>query len=269
MASQRPGSSAEKTKEQRAPLAPAVARAIHLMNLLAEVGRPLSLSELAAHLGIVKSSAFALCTTLTAGGLLIRQPSGGYLLGVHVLHLAHAYLRQSNLPQLFLSSLDDYKVITQHTVNMSVLDGRDVVYMMSRSGPMPLGLEFRLGTRLPAFQAASGRAILSTLPPAALDEKFEDFPKSKLTPKTETSPAKVRRMLDKARIDGYSFDDEEVREGMIAYGAPVLGPDSNEAVAGVAVAMKAVFVNARERKQAISEICAFARSLSRQLGASV
>jgi DNA-binding IclR family transcriptional regulator len=260
----------EKGKKSgtRQILAPAVSRAIQLLNLLAEVGKPLSLSELAAGLGIVKSSAFALCSELTAGGLLSRT-GDGYQLGAHVMAFAHAYLKQTSLPQLFLSRLAAHQTLPQFTLNLSVLDGLDVVYMLSRTGSLPLGIEIRMGTRLPAFYAATGRAILSTLTAEHLEEKLAHFPRLRLTSKTETSLPKIRKLLSQAAKDGYSVDDEEVREGMLAYGAPVFGPQSTEAVAGVAVALQRDSATAKVRKEAIAEILLLAETLSRQLGAAV
>lgn len=252
----------------RSSLAPAVSRAIHLLNLVSEVGHPLSLSELASRLGIVKSSAFALCSELTAGGLLSRQ-SDGYQLGAHVMAFAHAYLKQTSLPQLFLSLLASRQTLPQYTVNLSVLDGIDVVYMISRPGSHPLGIEIRMGTRLPAFHAATGRAILSTFSAEHLDQKLAHFPQPKLTAKTETSLPKLRKLLSQAAKDGYSIDDEEVREGMLAFGAPVLGPHGSEAVAGVAVALQRDSATAKVRKEAVAEIRLLARTLSHQLGAEV
>lgn len=249
-------------------LAPAVARAIQLLNLLAEVGKPLSLSELATGLGIVKSSAFALCSELTAGGLLSRTGEG-YQLGAHLMAYAHAYLKQTSLPQLFLSRVSARPTLPRWTINLSVLDGIDVVYMLSRAGSWPLGLEFRMGTRLPAFYAASGRAILSTLTEEHLEEKLAHFPRLRLTSKTETSPLKIRMLLAQAAMNGYSIDDEEVREGMLAFGAPIFGPHSTEAVAGVAVALQRESATPKVRKEAIAEIRLLAETLSRQLGAAV
>ena len=57
-----------------------------------------------------------------AGGLLSRQVDG-YQLGAHVMTFAHAYLKQSSLPQLFLSHLSTRQTLPQFTLNLSVLDG--------------------------------------------------------------------------------------------------------------------------------------------------
>jgi DNA-binding IclR family transcriptional regulator len=267
MASHEPDPSLENAA-RRTTLAPAVLRAIQLLNLIAETGHPLPLSELSTRLGIVKSSAFGLCSELMAGGLLSRQ-ADGYQLGAHVMAYAHAYLKQTSLPQLFLSHLATRQTLPQFTLNLSVLDGLDVVYMISRPGSHPLGIEIRMGTRLPAFHAATGRAILSTLSPEHLDEKFARFPRIKLTAKTEMSVQKIRKKLAQTAQDGYSIDDEEVREGMLAYGAPVFGPHGSEAVAGVAVALQRDSATSRVRKEAVAEIRLLARTLSHQLGAAV
>jgi len=266
MASRAPAASSD-TAPRKTPLVPAVSRAIQLLNLLAETGQPLSLSELATRLGIVKSSAFGLCTELVAGGLLSRQPTG-YQLGAHVMAFAHAYLKQTSLPQLFLSNLAARQTLPEFTVNLSVLDGVDVVYMISRPGSDPLGIELRMGTRLPAVLAASGRAILSTLPKDLLEEKLASFPRVKLTTKSEMSVPKLRKLIAQAAKDGYSIDVEEVRDGMLAFGAPVFGPHGKEAVAGVAVAMNCDTATPKIQKNAISEIRGLAQALSHQLGAA-
>lgn len=258
----------ERRGEVEVPsLAPAVTRAARLLDLLADSGQPLTLSDLALRLRIAKSSAFALCSALCESGLLARLPSGGYELGVHVMDLANAYLRQTNLVQAFHAILGERNVLPRHTINLSVLDGVEVVYLTSRAGTSPLGLEFRMGARLPAFQAATGRALLGTLSPERLDDKMARFRGLRLTPRTETNPRRLRRALEREQQQGYTVDEEELREGLVCFGAPVFGPHGAEAVAGVAVAMPKSAATAEVRRQAIAEIRELARLLSQRLGA--
>ncbi|WP_369632960.1 helix-turn-helix domain-containing protein [Variovorax sp. V512] len=71
-------SSNESTVPQAAaaPLVPAVARALTLLNLLAQRREPMSLTQLTSELALPKSSVHGLCNTLLAFGYLRRQPGG-------------------------------------------------------------------------------------------------------------------------------------------------------------------------------------------------
>jgi DNA-binding IclR family transcriptional regulator len=250
-------------KESR-DLAPAVTRAVLVLDALAKSPRPLALGELAASLGLPKSSVFGICSSLLASGVIERREDGSYALGLRIVDFANARLDQNNLAQEFVQFWTRHPEFSKEAAIMSELVGTEVVYLACKNSSRPLGVTFRVGMRLPAAVTATGKALLSTLDEQELDRLYAG--KRQIEPLTSRSVrtlAALKRQLKEVRRNGYSIDDGETREGMCSFGAPVRArATSSAAIAGVAVSFFRADLNERRVKQAITAIKELAQLLS-------
>ena len=246
---------------------PAVARAVRLLDALAAAREPMSLSTLTRTLALPKSTVHNLCLTLVQTGLLTRFENGTYHLGLHVMDLAHAFVARTDLTVEFVRVWESLALLPEETIILSVLDGADVVYVACRNGSRPLGVNFRIGMRLPANCTASGKALLSSLSPQRVAELMRTAGFRPLTRKSVASLGVLQRQLATSRARGFAVDDEETRDGMLCFGAPVFDSRSGEAVAGVAVSMLKAAQGRRERTIAAQAVKRTAEALSRRLGA--
>ena len=231
---------------------PAVGRAVRILDLVARSARPMSPADLARETGLPKSSLHGLCDTL--------------------IQLANAFLAHTNILQEFYVAWQESGLFTQETITLSVLDGRDVVYIACQNGSRPLDVTFRNGMRLPAPYTATGKAMLSTLPDDEVRMLLLDAPWP--TPLTRRSVESLDALLPElthCRREGYSLDDAQVREGMHCFGAAVFDATSQQrAVAGVAVSFLEVDLDSPARVSEIGQdIRALADQLSARLGAPV
>jgi DNA-binding IclR family transcriptional regulator len=204
------------------PLVPAVARALTLLERIAQARTPLTLARLAAELGYPKSSVHGLCNTLLNFGYLRRQPDGAFLIGARVMGLAEAFVAGTQVTDEF-NALWNTAAGGAHdeTIILSVLNGAEVVYVAARPGRRPLGLAFNVGMRLPAHLAATGKAMLAHQTPERIAQLFPSDPLPRMSGKGPLTRAALRRELRLTRERGYSVDDEGVREGVYCMGAPV------------------------------------------------
>jgi len=244
---------------------PSVVRAVRILEAVGSAPRPPTLGELARALGIPKSTTHDLCTTLVQERLLTRSPDGRFRLGVRVLELYRAYDAASDLSAAFTEVCDELLPRHEETLVLSVLDGREVVYVACRNGSQPIAVNYRIGLRLPAHCTATGKAILSTLPEERVRELFGEGDLPRPTRYSLGSVDELVRELEATRRRGYSVDDEETVEGMCCVGAPVRGRgDLRAAVAFSTV--KARLTPAR-REELARQVMALAQRLSQRLGA--
>lgn len=260
----------DRTKSLQAgkPAAPAVERAARLLDMVANSEKPLSISVISRELGLPKSSIHGLCNTLVDLGLLGRQ-SNGFVMGGHVMLWANAFVNKSDMVAEFFRLWQDRAGLTNETATLTILDGADVVYIASQHGSDPLGITFRIGMRLPAAFTATGKAILSTMPRAAVEQLYPAGLPAPLTPHTVQDMTILLGELEEIRERGYSVDDQQVREGMFCFGAPVYDFSGNRAVGGIAFS-----IHAKKLDEALSaEIGAtairYARLLSQRLGSNL
>jgi DNA-binding IclR family transcriptional regulator len=246
---------------------PAVARAIRVLDAVAAAEKPLSLSRLQEALSLPKSTLHGLCATLVQGGLLRRSPDGTYQLGLRVMDLAHAFVARTELAVDFAEAWEALAVLPDETFILSVLDGADVVYVACRNGRKPLGLNFRIGMRLPAACTASGKSMLSTIAKDDVSALLRAAGFRRLTRASVRSLAMLHRQLDEVRRRGFAMDDEETRNGMLCFGAPVFDAHGAAAIAGVAVSLLKAEASSTRRVAAADAVVRFAAMLSKRLGA--
>jgi DNA-binding IclR family transcriptional regulator len=142
--------------------APAVTRGIRLLELLADAGRPLTLTEIAGGLGLAKSSTANLCLALEAARM-IERGAQGYRLGLRTAELGGAFAAQFNQVREFYGVCDASPVLAAELVQVAILDGADALYIARHEGSRAVRIGTPLGSRLPAALSATGRAMLSTL----------------------------------------------------------------------------------------------------------
>ena len=208
------------TTPERDP-APAVTRALRILTALADAdGMPMTLSELARTLGIAKSSAANLCTALEEGGMIERD-ARGFRLGRRTAELGGAFALQFNQVREFFAVCTASKVLHREVVQIGMIDGADVLYLARHEGRAPHRLGTPLGSRLPAAQSATGRAILMTLDDETVGELVTPASFDALTERSVTSLPELLAQLAVARVRGYAVDEGGSFSGITGVAVPL------------------------------------------------
>lgn len=246
-------------------LVPAVVRAVAVMDLLARQREPVSMAHVAQALDLPKSSVHGLCNTLLSFGYLRRTDNGALQIGPGVMSLAEAFVASTSVAGEF-EALWRGAPAPEETLILSVLNGTEVVYVGVRNGSRPLGLNFTIGMRLPAHLAATGKAMLAHLPALKLHALFPPGPLPRLTARGAASQAELLDELAQCRAQGFSIDDEGIREGVVALGAPIFDA-SGQPVAGLGVCLNKAVLSAEQMARQRDVVLQAARTLSHRLGA--
>jgi IclR family transcriptional regulator, blcABC operon repressor len=227
----------DRSARAQPALVPAVTRALALLDRLAEERQPMPLARLAAGLELPKSSVHGLCATLLALGYLRRHADGSFSIGPRVMGLADAFIAGTGVTQEFAALWTEAGEVPDETVVLTILNGADVVYVAMRSGARPLGLSFNIGMRLPAYLAASGKAMLAYLSEAALRTLLRSQELAPMAQREGPTFESLSQELAEVRRNGYSVDDEGVREGVYCIGAPVFD-GRGDVVAGIGMCLQ-------------------------------
>ncbi|SMQ68439.1 IclR family transcriptional regulator [Agreia sp. VKM Ac-1783] len=213
------------TEADKAALAPAVVKAVKILDLLSETpGRARALSDIARELGIAKSSTSNLCASLEEGGL-VRRTEGGFLLGRRAVELGSAYLAGFDQIREFYRICEESEVLRSQLVQIAMLDGARVLYLAVYEGRERFPLSASVGDRYPASATAVGTALLAELDPQRIEALFRE--PSHLVTLTNRSTADLESLqakLEETRTRGYAIDDGEVHLSVL--GLAVLIPSS-------------------------------------------
>lgn len=209
----------------------------------------LGVTELAGRLGIGKSTVHRLLATLLSEDLVEQDPATGrYRLGLAVHDLGSAVSAGSSLHAAVLLPMGDLRDRTGETVQVGVLDGRDVVYVERLDSANTLRLFVDVGRRSEANATGTGKCLLAFLPPDHLDRLLEGWELRRRTPHTITNHADLRRDLLKIRRLGYAMTQNESEMGVLSVAAPIRD------TAGRVIAAISVAGPAQRMEQALPSI---------------
>lgn len=213
----------DKLSEERSPLVPAVARAVAIMDVVANSGH-IGTNEIARRLNFPKSSTANICLELEEAGLLVRRESG-YALGRKLLELGGHYLQSVDALREYYDLCASLPILSRESSRIAILDGTDVLYLGKYEGRQQIRLTANIGDRFPAACTATGKALLAQLPIAEVKERYKRKPAAfvLLTTKSLRNVTELLSDLDSVRIRGYSIDDEEATEGVTCFGYAVQG----------------------------------------------
>jgi IclR family pca regulon transcriptional regulator len=182
----------------------------------------LTLLAVARGLGWSMVNTFRYLATLSELGYLeLDEETRRYRPTVKVLRLGAAYLSALSLPELSLPILDRLSARFDQSINLAVRDGVEVVYVARVGSKRILSTNLGVGSRLPAYCTSMGKVLLAWLDEPRLRELLVDTEFKRLTPKTVTSAAALRRALSAVRKQGWAINDQELDLGLRSCSAPV------------------------------------------------
>ena len=243
-----------------------VRNAARLLKEFGKGDREIGVTELSRRLGIGKSTAHRLLNTLAEERLLEQDPStGAYRLGLAMYELGATVSLHTDLHEACTPVLDQLRNTTKETVQVAVLDGREVVYVERRESPQTLRLFGRVGHRASAHCTGSGKLLLSTLPPEQLELLLDGWKLPRLTPYTVGDIATLRTQLDLIRSRGWAENVNEAEVGVASVSAPIRNA-RGDVIAAVSIAGPVQRLNGDSLRRFARPCVEAGLAISRRLG---
>lgn len=184
----------------------------------------LGVTEVAVALGMGKSKAHLLLSSMAEIGILQRIPGGRYRIGWRALQLDRIAAETTPFRLPGRSAAVALARRTGETIHLAALDGGKVVYVDRMQGDRATTLPLSaIGKRLPAHCSGVGKAMLAHLPREDVDAYLERHGMERFTKTTVTDARTLHRELEEIRRTGVSYDREEVVPGLACVAAPIRG----------------------------------------------
>lgn len=218
----------EKTQPTDNLMVRSVEKAFKVMEAFDGANPELSLSQVASLVGLDKSAAQRFTHTLVQLGYLSKDPvTKRFQLGVRVLERAGVYISNDKIISKAMPVLLHLSKETEETVNMTFLDGHEIIFVVRFMSRYVLGTNVVIGTRLPAYCTAPGRAMLSMLPPSQLEQVLQVSDLKPYTSETIYEYEPLKASIAAAKINGYAVAWSEYYAGDLSIAAPLI--DANGA----------------------------------------
>lgn len=214
-----------------------LAKGFKVLEVFTATETQFSLSEIAGRSGLDAGTTFRMIHTLTQLGYLQKvAESKKYRLTLKVLDLGFSAIARSDLRSVARPILRSLVSEINEAASLAALDGSEMVYLERvHAGLSRLGVDVRVGTRLPAYYTAMGHAVLAFLPRKMVRKILTTSKRVKITPDTPTTLAEIESRLEHVRQCGYAVADPKVVVGLRVLAAPVLDVDG-QSLAAISVA---------------------------------
>ena len=210
-----------------------VAKALQVLEFVAEEGRELTLTEIAHHVIQPKTTVFRYLQTLKAAGFVSYDPkSDRYRTGVRLWTLNRAGGRNV-LCDTALGTMRELRDKFNETVNLGEIDGKEIVYLEMVESRRSLRMEAKIGARDPIYTTALGKAILSGMEESSWEVHLPEVLESRIGAPTQSRSEFYKELRLAAKL-GYAVDRSKNEEGAYCVAAPILHTNG-QVVAAISV----------------------------------
>lgn len=243
-----------------------VARAIAILDLLADESEPLGVREIARRLGLPPSNVQRLIKTLTRAGYLEQTDATlRYSIGYRAFQVGNAFVGQNSLFSAVMPEL--YALADEHMTGfLGVLRERSVVYLATVQSEGPIAITHRPGHQTHLHSTAMGKALLAEMGDDEVRTLLGGEPLPRITQRTKVSMPQLLAELETIRRTGYAVSEEENRQGFFSAGA-VIRDRRGVAVAVISGAVPIVGLKNQDRTRIGRRVVEAAQNASRKLGA--
>ncbi|GAA4348101.1 IclR family transcriptional regulator [Microbacterium rhizosphaerae] len=196
-----------------------VARVFDLLELIADAGGSVTLSELSTSAGLPLPTIHRLLRTLVSLGYARQLQNRRYALGPRLVRLGEVANRQFG--HIAMPQLKDLVERLGETANLATIDGDRVIYVSQAPSPHAMRMFTEVGRRVYMHNSGVGKAILAQLDDVEVRDIVSRAGLPRATEHTIDSVDKLLADLAEIRRRGYAIDDGEQDIGVRCYAMAV------------------------------------------------
>ena len=199
-----------------------VSHSLDILESFTKTDDELGVTELSKRLGLHKNNVFRLLATLELRGYIEQnRETDNYRLGPKTLQLGSIFIEQRECRRQARPILEDLMVSTGETAVVAVLRATKVIFMDSVETDRTVRAVSRVGAMLPAHCTAVGKANLSFLLPAEIEQLYPENELPAVTPRTLRTRDALLSELKRVKERGYAVENEECDLDVKSVAAPV------------------------------------------------
>lgn len=211
-------------------------RTIDLLELLADLPEAPTFSQLAATLGIPKSSLSQLLANLVARGYIdFDRNRSVYRLGGKIERLARSAASEVPFEQILIRSMEKLRDHLNESVAFYVHRGNECEVIAAVASRHALVFTMTIGDRAPLYSMSAGKIILSWMSSEKFNAYLSRVALKKLATRTIQSKLVLRKEIEAARKNKIAYACEEFEVGIRGMAIPISMGDQLIGALNVAV----------------------------------
>ncbi|MGE1062151.1 IclR family transcriptional regulator [Megasphaera paucivorans] len=218
-------------KKDRKYILQSVENALSILDLLCE-HQELSVNEVAKYMGLGKSTAFRLLTTLCYKNFVVKDDKAYYSLSVKFAGIWKIISDRSMLIQQIHPFLVNLSAKTGETSHLVIWNSdSEIIFIDKVIAPATIRMDSMVGLTRLAHTTGTGKVLLANSTQLFINQYLSTTPFIKMTPYTISSKETLLSELENVRQQGYSCDNEESEVGLTCFSVPIFS--MNKAIAAI------------------------------------
>ena len=243
-----------------------LARALKLLEAMAATDREISLTEISELLEWPKSTVHGILATLRDYRFVDQSAiNGRYRLGVRLFEFGQKAARNWGIREVALPVMQKLNAQCGEMVQLATEDAGEVFYLEKIDSTNIIRIVSDIGVRLPMHCSGLGKALLAFRPPAEARSILTRKGMRRMTRYTLVDLSQMEIELAKIRQQGYSFDNQEIMEGLRCVAAPIFDRNGEVRYA-VSVSTLAEQLTGNYFEYVVGEVIKAAAEISRNMG---
>jgi DNA-binding IclR family transcriptional regulator len=199
-----------------------LSKAFKILDIIEQLGHPVSLTEISARTGWPKSTVYGLLSTMVDHQILNQSSSDDkYCLGIKLFELGSAVGRSWDIVNTAHVHLQHLALASQEAAYLSILAEPNSVLLDTVQLPGSFKVVSSIGSRAPIYCTAQGQVLLAYQPQNTLIRIAESTHYMKYTPHTTDSAERLLAVCAQIRENGYRIEKGEYRMGLCSVAAPI------------------------------------------------
>lgn len=237
-------------------------RSVRLLDAISQYEEPVSLKILSAETTLHPSTAFRILGALMEAGFVEKDAAGHYMLGKKLVRLAGKVRRGVDLREQALDIMEALRDAIGETVNLTVREGDEVVYIERVTPNRMMRVEQVIGSRAPLHVTAVGKLMLAELGDHFIHAYTGRTELKAYTSHTVTTEQDLINVAHQVQAQGFAYDDEEAEEGVGCIGVLIYDGSKN-VVAGLSISAPIE----RRKEEWVKLVKEAGKKISERLGA--
>lgn len=235
-------------------------KAVNILQCFSYDEPELSIADIICKVELPRTTVHRILSTLLQTRLLERDiNSGKYRIGPSLYMMGSLYLGTTDILTAAEPVTKLLNELTGEYVKLSVFDRGNVVVIKKEESRHGFRYYHNVGTILPAYASAMGKAFLSQLSESELDSYYPSENLQLLTSKTIATKTQLKKELEQIRTTGVSYDFEGNTEGLIGIASIIRGA-TGKAVSAICTGISTYNMD-EKRLQKLSELAKIGASL--------
>ena len=205
---------------------------IRIIDAIKELDEP-TLSGIAEHVGVPKSTAHDHLTTLTKLHLIVDTPDG-YRLGARFLEYGGYARKSMRVYRVARPVVENLAAETGEHANLGIEEHGLAVFLYKAKGENAVTIDTHPGMRVPLHTTAMGKVIMANRPRREIDRIIDEHGLIQVNENTITDRETLFEELETIKDRGYATDNGERVDRMRCVAVPIFG-DGGDVIAAVSV----------------------------------